>query len=75
METGRVTLATSSQTYALKGARLLSEKGIKHRVVRIRPSETRHGCSYGISVFRADRENAVRVLLSGGVRYTEVLNE
>lgn len=75
METGRVIIATASQTHALKGSRLLSEKGIKNRTIRLRPSKSRDGCTYGISVPADRREDAVRILLSGGVRYTEIINE
>ncbi len=75
VETGRVIIATASQTYALKGSRLLSEKGIRSRVIRLRPSKARDGCTYGISLATDKREDAVRILLSGGVQYTEIIDE
>ncbi len=59
----------------MKGSGILSALGIRSKVVKLRADRTKNGCAYGISVNRSDCEDAVRALLGGNVRYTEVIDD
>ncbi len=75
MQNGKCIIAVPSVAYAMKGSGILSAAGIRSRVVKLRGDRTKKGCGYGISVYRSDSENAVRALLGGGVRYTEIIED
>ncbi len=75
MQTGKCIIAVRSVTYAIKGVSILSALGIRARTVKLRADRTKNGCAYGISLDRVDAEDAVRALLGGGVRYTEVIDD
>ncbi len=75
LQTEKCIIAVPSMTYAMKGSGILSASGIRCRVVKLRADRTQKGCAYGISVNKSESEAAVRALLGGGVRYTEVIDD
>ncbi len=75
LQSGKCIIAVPSMTYAMKGSGILSASGIRCRVVKLRADRTKKGCAYGISINRSDSEAAVRALLGGGVRYSEIIDD
>ena len=54
--------AIGSMTAAIKAQRALERAGIPAQVVSLSPTETRHGCAYGVS-YAADRHPSARQAL------------
>lgn len=58
----KIRLGMRSVTYALEGRDILSNYGISSTVVRLRPSESREGCAFGLEISRADASRAGELL-------------
>ena len=43
-------ITVSSQTIAIKAQRMLRKNGIRCKIVRPSPSQTPHGCGFGLQV-------------------------
>lgn len=70
---GSCTVAVGTMTFAFKGQHLLGENGIASQIVRLHPSQTRHGCAYGIGLDCRELKRAILLLTEGGIRYSEVI--
>ena len=68
MDISVCTASMSSQTYALKAQRALSEMSIPCRVVRLDGAKSKHGCAYGIEFSCGQLENVKRVLQSARIK-------
>lgn len=64
------TIAVGSITFAVKARRLLTRGGIKAKLIKVAPSETAGGCSYGIVIASARFFDAVVILKENGVPYS-----
>lgn len=64
MDISVCTASMSSETYALKAQRALSEASIPSRVVRLDGAKSRQGCAYGIE-FSCGQLNNVKKILQG----------
>lgn len=56
------TFSTGSVTGAMRAGALLEKHGIKYRTVKLDPTKTPNGCSYGIEVAQRDRYRTARLL-------------
>lgn len=63
------TVTVGSVTYAHKARRLLQQKGINSRLVKIDPLRSKSGCTHGIEFATEDFYNVVMELKNAGIDY------
>ena len=68
-------IAVGSVTQAMKGQDVLSHRGIRTGIVKLKAGQTRHGCAYGIEVDCIYMAAAMRILDLAGVPYTEAVDQ
>ena len=64
------TVTVGSSTYAIKVRRMLLQKNIKSKLVKIDASKTVGGCTHGIEFASADYYSVVMELKKAGISYT-----
>ena len=70
----RLRIACGSVTYAEKGKNVLAAAGIRARIVRLEPWESRGGCAYGLETDGDMPPDELRRLLTEKkVRFSEIL--
>ena len=68
------TITVGSSTYAIKVRRLLSERNIQSKLVKIDASKTVGGCTHGIEFASADYYAVVMELKKAQINYTVYSN-
>ena len=63
-------ITVGSSTYAIKVRRLLSEKNIQSKLVKIDASKTEGGCTHGLEFASADYYAVVMELKKAQINYT-----
>ena len=71
----RRTITVGSVTYAHKAKRLLQQKGINSRLVKIDAARSRGGCTHGLEFDSADFYNVVMELKNAGIEYVYIPND
>lgn len=66
-------IALSSVTYAIKAQKLLSQSSIRSRVIKLDSKLTKRGCAYGIETDCRTIDEAVNLISSYGLPYSEVV--
>ncbi len=61
-----------SVTYAMKAQELLAASGIRSKVIRLRPEQTKRGCAYGISLGCGEFRRALSLLRNAGIQANEL---
>lgn len=64
------TVTVGSSTYAIKVRRMLLQKNIQSKLVKIDASKTVGGCTHGIEFASADYYSVVMELKKAGISYT-----
>ena len=64
------TVTVGSSTYAIKVRRMLLQKNIQSKLVKIDASKTVGGCTHGIEFASADYYSVVMELKKDGISYT-----
>ena len=65
-------VTTRSQTYAIKGQKVLSAHGIGARIVRLNAKTNAKGCYFGIEISCSSADAAADVLRREGVPYSGI---
>lgn len=65
-------LTTGSQTYAIKGRKLLASMGIGARLVRLNAKTAAKGCAYGIEIDCAFSPEAAGAMRREGIPFTGI---
>ncbi|MBQ9511116.1 MAG: DUF3343 domain-containing protein [Clostridia bacterium] len=71
MEKRIITL--NSQTSAIRAHRALTSNGIRAKVVRLSPSQSKRGCGHGVEVSASDLKAATSCLYYSGINYSDVI--
>lgn len=71
MEKRIITL--NSQTAAIRAHRALASCGIRAKVVRLSPSQSRRGCGHGVETDARDIKAATSCLYYSGINYSDVI--
>ena len=66
-------ITTVSMTLAMKGKRILEQKGIAATVSRLPPNLTASGCAYGIAIDCTVARRAKEVLSASGFTYGKMV--
>ncbi len=63
-------LGIGSMTYAVMAQNALGESGISSRIIRLDPSETVHGCAYGLETDQKALKKAILALKRESISFT-----
>lgn len=66
-------IAISSVNHAIRGEKILTQNGLKVRIVKLQPETTKKGCAYGIELSCKDIPTALTFLEKSNLPYSEVV--
>ena len=66
----KTTITVGSSTYAIKVKRLLQEKNIQSKLVKVDVSRTAGGCTHGLEFASSDYYSVVSELKKAEINYT-----
>lgn len=67
------TIAISTMTLAFKAQQVLGQYSIPSSIIKIDPSQTKKGCSYGVKMNYYHADNAKRLLTQNSIKFSELL--
>lgn len=67
--------ALKSNTFAQKAKRILQINGINSEIIRLEPSLTKNGCSFGISLPCDNLYLSETLLKQNRLNYTEIIKQ
>ncbi len=65
-----IKLGIGSMTYAVMAQNALGRSGIHSRIIRLDPSETVHGCAYGLEADSKSLKKATSALKKENISYS-----
>lgn len=66
-------ISMKTMTAALRGQRVLLERGIRSEIVSLDASLTKNGCAYGLQFMCRDVSSVERILRDSRINYGEIL--
>ena len=66
-------VALRSMTHAIKAKKALSESYIDSEIIKLEPSMTKKGCSYGVSFNCVNLNSAYEAFKKMSIKYTELI--
>lgn len=66
-------IAISSVNHAIRCEKLLSQRYLKTKIVKLQPNVTKKGCAYGIEINCKDVPVAISFLDKAGIPYSEIV--
>ena len=70
-----ITITVGSVTYAHKARRLLQQRGINSRLVKIDATRSKGGCTHGIEFGATDFYNGGMELKKAGIEYVYISSD
>ena len=63
----------STQSYAIKGEKLLKSKGIRARMTKVDPAKTPKGCAFGLEIECSSKTAAYSLLSYAKLPFSDVI--
>ena len=66
-------VALKSMTYAIKTKRVLEDSYIDSEIIKLEPSMTKKGCSYGVKFNCVNLDSATNAIRRYSIKYSELI--